>query len=761
MKKILLIAVLLLTAHCSLLTARAQCTTPGTVCFPGAIDTQDSLFGRLTDGPQTTLNGTISAGATTITVVSAGTAAFGSSGSLKIDSETIYYTGKTSNSFTGVIRGRDGTTATTHVSGSIVRSPFLSVHLRTLSAAIIATETAIVDAANDVNSFNGRNGNVVPATDDYTWAQINKGTSSLADITTRSASDLTSGTLPNARFPGILPALNGSLLTNLDPSNLGSPIPIAKGGSGATTAAAARTNYGLGNIATYNVNTLPDLTANSFTGNGSGLTGIGTGTGGVINTGSTTIGADSDADGVGIISLQTRGVERWAVSNLGALGRGTNAPVGSGIDFEIAGAKPGGTGHSGSYAGETYFLFGNNDPGNPDWTWEIHHSFQDNAPNSARPYHSWSWGYNLGSSPHYVASDHSFGFSVETPYISGVGTEQLEYYNWFIGRPGVTANPGAVRPFSMNIHLDDNAIDIDLRANLTIFGYQDYSNDWLYVSSSATTGTLMLQGNSQIKQGDATGAGDPPEWFITKSGFDGLLGYNNARHEVVLSQGTGNLRLPGDSNSGTNIDIRAGSLLEGSLGTLRYNRSTGAGWQFSNNSTDFYSLNPLRFIRSTDFGVGAFLDKLALEHGWVGVGFDSTSGIDGTLHVKAHYDMPTLILQAVGGQGSNLQEWRKSDGTVRAFINYDASGLYLGEDNAASRLRVGGVYSNGGLYKPAGIMQFSLGADQSFSFRRGDGEVFQVNYAGVVYLLDGSMKAVSFGASDSCSSGYKCLRVAN
>lgn len=54
-----------------------------------------------------------------------------------------------------------------------------------------------------------------------------------------------------------------------------------------------------------------------FTGDGSGLTGIASGTGGVINTGSTTIGADSDSDDVGILVLQTRGTTRLTVANNG------------------------------------------------------------------------------------------------------------------------------------------------------------------------------------------------------------------------------------------------------------------------------------------------------------------------------------------------------------------------------------------------------------------------------------------------------------
>jgi len=54
-----------------------------------------------------------------------------------------------------------------------------------------------------VSSVFGRTGAVTAATNDYTWAQIDKTTSSLADLTTRSASDLSSGTLPLARLSGI------------------------------------------------------------------------------------------------------------------------------------------------------------------------------------------------------------------------------------------------------------------------------------------------------------------------------------------------------------------------------------------------------------------------------------------------------------------------------------------------------------------------------------------------------------------------------
>jgi hypothetical protein len=105
----------------------------------------------------------------------------------------------------------------------------------------------------------------------------------------------------------------------------------------------ARANLALGSLAVQNANAVAlsggvidgnftgspffsgTVRAAAFVGNGAGLTGIGTGTGGVINTGSTTIGADSDSDGVGVIDLQTKGTTRARVANDGSFlleGRG-------------------------------------------------------------------------------------------------------------------------------------------------------------------------------------------------------------------------------------------------------------------------------------------------------------------------------------------------------------------------------------------------------------------------------------------------------
>jgi hypothetical protein len=54
------------------------------------------------------------------------------------------------------------------------------------------------------------------------WTKISKTGSSLADLATRSAGDLSSGTLPDGRFPATLPAASGANLTSLNASNLAS-----------------------------------------------------------------------------------------------------------------------------------------------------------------------------------------------------------------------------------------------------------------------------------------------------------------------------------------------------------------------------------------------------------------------------------------------------------------------------------------------------------------------------------------------------------
>ena len=62
------------------------------------------------------------------------------------------------------------------------------------------TWATIPSGSGEVTTVFGRTGAVVAATNDYTWAQINKTTSSLGDLQTRNAADLNAGTVPLARL---------------------------------------------------------------------------------------------------------------------------------------------------------------------------------------------------------------------------------------------------------------------------------------------------------------------------------------------------------------------------------------------------------------------------------------------------------------------------------------------------------------------------------------------------------------------------------
>ena len=87
---------------------------------------QDSYSNVISTG-FTTLAANLTANANTIAITSA-TYFPQNNGLIKIDTEHIYYAARTSTVLTGVIRGYDNTTATTHTAGANVASAFLYVN---------------------------------------------------------------------------------------------------------------------------------------------------------------------------------------------------------------------------------------------------------------------------------------------------------------------------------------------------------------------------------------------------------------------------------------------------------------------------------------------------------------------------------------------------------------------------------------------------------------------------------------------------------
>lgn len=115
-------------------------STPGTVNFPSSLDDDVSLL-EATNNAATTLSGSISDADTTITVSS--TTLFPSTGALSIESEIVFYTGTTSTTFTGCLRGQDGTSAAAHDSGVSVNLLIIAAHHNTSVQAILALEAKV------------------------------------------------------------------------------------------------------------------------------------------------------------------------------------------------------------------------------------------------------------------------------------------------------------------------------------------------------------------------------------------------------------------------------------------------------------------------------------------------------------------------------------------------------------------------------------------------------------------------------------------
>lgn len=115
-------------------------STPGTVNYPTSVDDAVSLL-NAANGSTTTLSASLAIAATTASVAS--TALFPSSGAISINQEIIYYTGVTATSFTGLIRGREGTADALHATANAVEGRIVARHHLVLAEAIIATQTKL------------------------------------------------------------------------------------------------------------------------------------------------------------------------------------------------------------------------------------------------------------------------------------------------------------------------------------------------------------------------------------------------------------------------------------------------------------------------------------------------------------------------------------------------------------------------------------------------------------------------------------------
>ncbi len=119
--------------------------------FPTAIDAASTLYSPVdafsTKPLETTANGAIGTGDSTINVPSTMGGFAATFGILSIDDELIVYTAKTATQFTGCQRGAFGTVAASHLTGVPVKANMVSGFITALQSAVLAIENELGTAA--------------------------------------------------------------------------------------------------------------------------------------------------------------------------------------------------------------------------------------------------------------------------------------------------------------------------------------------------------------------------------------------------------------------------------------------------------------------------------------------------------------------------------------------------------------------------------------------------------------------------------------
>lgn len=106
--------------------------------WPNTISSDSNLFVAV-NNCNTTLSASASSAVTTINVNA--TTCFPSVGYVTIGSEAIYYTGKTATSFTGCVRGSDGTSAGNHFIGDTAKHSVIAAHHNALKDEVVGMST--------------------------------------------------------------------------------------------------------------------------------------------------------------------------------------------------------------------------------------------------------------------------------------------------------------------------------------------------------------------------------------------------------------------------------------------------------------------------------------------------------------------------------------------------------------------------------------------------------------------------------------------